>query len=54
MQDNAWLVVDGDAALVFDADFAAKWQRALDRLGSKSSSGGRFDPASFSHQSGRA
>ena len=33
MQDNAWLVVDGDADLVFDADFAAKWQRALDRLG---------------------
>jgi putative transcriptional regulator len=54
MQDNAWLVVDGDAALVFDADFAAKWQRALDRLGGKGSPGGRFDPASFSHQSGRA
>src|ERR1700736_4585895 len=35
MQDNAWLVVDGDAGLVFDADFAAKWQRALDRLGGK-------------------
>ena len=41
-------------ALVFDADFAAKWQRALDRLGSRSGLGGRFDPASFSHQSGRA
>jgi putative transcriptional regulator len=54
MQDNAWLVVDGDAALVFDVDFAAKWQRALDRLGSKGGPGGRFDPASFSHQSGRA
>ena len=54
MQDNAWLVVDGDAALVFDADFAAKWQRALDRLGGKGGLGGRFDPASFSHQSGRA
>jgi len=54
MQDNAWLVVDGDSALVFDADFAAKWQRALDRLGSRSGIGGRFDPASFSHQSGRA
>ena len=50
MQDNAWLVVDGDAALVFDVDFAAKWQRALDRLGSKGGPGGRFDPASFSHQ----
>ena len=54
MQDNAWLVVDGDPALVFDDDFAAKWQRALDRLGSKGGPGGRFDPASFSHQSGRA
>ena len=54
MQDNAWLVVDGDAGLVFDVDFAAKWQRALDRLGSKGGPGGRFDPASFSHQSGRA
>jgi putative transcriptional regulator len=54
MQDNAWLVVDGDPALVFDADFAAKWQRALDRLGGKASSGGKFDPAYFSNQSGRA
>lgn len=54
MQDNAWLVVDGDADLVFDADLAAKWQRALDRLGGKGGPGGRFDPASFSHQTGRA
>ena len=35
-------------------DFAAKWQRALDRLGGKTGAGGRIDPASFSHQSGRA
>ena len=54
MQDNAWLVVDGDAGLVFDSDLPAKWQRALDRLGGKGGPGGRFDPASFSHQSGRA
>ena len=53
MQDNAWLVVDGDANLVFDPDFAAKWQRALDRL-SGGGLNGRFDPASFSHQTGRA
>lgn len=53
MQDNAWLVVDGDASLVFDPDFAAKWQRALDRL-SGGGLKGRFDPASFSHQTGRA
>jgi putative transcriptional regulator len=51
MQDNAWLVVDGEPGLVFDADFGAKWQRALNRLGGFK---GRFDPASFSHQTGRA
>jgi putative transcriptional regulator len=54
MQDNAWLVVDADSALVFDPDFEAKWQRALDRLGGKGSPGGRFDLASYSHQTGRA
>jgi putative transcriptional regulator len=54
MQDNAWLVVDADQALVFDPDFDAKWQRALDRLGGKGGPGGRFDLASFSHQTGRA
>ncbi len=54
MHDNAWLVVDADAALVFDTDFDAKWQRALDRLGGKGGSGGKFDLASFSHQAGRA
>ena len=48
LQDNAWLVVDADAALVFDPDLDAKWQRALDRLG------GKFDPAFYSHQVGRA
>jgi putative transcriptional regulator len=54
MQDNAWLVVDADAALVFDPDLEAKWQRALDRLGGKTALGARFDPASYSHQVGRA
>ena len=52
MQDSAWLVVEADAALVFDPDLEAKWQRALDRLGGGPT--GRFDPASFSHQTGRA
>src|SRR4029453_13929205 len=33
MQDNAWLVVDGDAGLVFDPDFAPKWQQPLARRG---------------------
>ncbi|MBS0538191.1 MAG: YqgE/AlgH family protein [Proteobacteria bacterium] len=54
MQDNAWLVVDADQTLVFDPDFDAKWQRALDRLGGKGGPGGRFDLASYSHQTGRA
>jgi putative transcriptional regulator len=54
MQDNAWLVVDANAALVFDADFDAKWQRALYLLGGKGGPGGKFDLASFSHQAGRA
>jgi len=54
MQDNAWLVVEANAALVFDADFDTKWQRALDLLGGKGGSGGKFDLASFSHQAGRA
>lgn len=55
MQDNAWLVVDGDPELVFDANLGtAKWQRALDRLGGKANSGGKFDPASYSPHTGRA
>jgi putative transcriptional regulator len=54
MQDNAWLVVDGDPALVFDLDFEAKWQRVLDKLGGKNSPGGHFDLARYSHQTGRA
>jgi putative transcriptional regulator len=52
MQDNAWLVVDGDLELVFDSDLPSKWQKALDRLGGKG--GAPFDPASFSPQAGRA
>ena len=54
LQDNAWLVVDADAGLVFDTDLDAKWQRALDRLSGKDERGIRFDPASYSHQVGRA
>ncbi len=54
MQDNAWLVVDADSNLVFDPDFDAKWQRALDHLGGKTGAGGHFDLASYSHQTGRA
>lgn len=54
MQDNAWLVVDGDLDLLFDADLGGKWQRALDRLGGKGGPGGGFNLASYSHQTGRA
>lgn len=33
MQANGWLSVTADSDLVFDADFEAKWQRALAKLG---------------------
>lgn len=54
MQDNAWLVAEGDADLVFDVDLDAKWQRALDRLSGKGGPAGGFDPASYSPHTGRA
>mgnify|MGYP003348707584 CR=1 FL=1 len=54
MQDSAWLVVDGDAELVFDPNFDGKWQRALDRLGAKGAVRRSFDPALYSRQTGRA
>jgi len=44
MQDNAWLVVDADAALVFDADFDAKWQRALASAGRQGRPGRQVRP----------
>jgi putative transcriptional regulator len=33
MQANGWLSVPADSDLVFDDDFAAKWQRALAKIG---------------------
>ncbi len=33
MQANGWLSVPANSDLVFDADFEAKWQRALAKLG---------------------
>ena len=33
MHANGWLCVSADSDLVFDADFDAKWQRALAKLG---------------------
>lgn len=33
LQQNAWLVVDGDEALIFDTDMESKWTRALAMIG---------------------
>ncbi|MBI3440032.1 MAG: YqgE/AlgH family protein [Proteobacteria bacterium] len=33
LKENAWLVVDADNAIVFDADHARKWERAIKSLG---------------------
>ncbi|MGR3364286.1 MAG: YqgE/AlgH family protein [Maritimibacter harenae] len=46
LQDNAWLTVDADAAIVFDPDNASKWSRALSKLG--------IDPSHLSAGGGRA
>lgn len=43
LQANAWLVVDGDEALIFDTDMESKWSRALSSAGispNKLSTGG--------------
>jgi len=46
LQQNAWLTVDGDAAIVFDPDDGGKWERALKKLG--------IDPLMLSASGGRA
>lgn len=46
IQENAWLNVDADNALVFDTDLDSKWDRALAKLGVES--------ALLSTESGRA
>ena len=46
MQDNAWLSVPADETLVFDADHATKWRRALAKL--------HVDPSLLSHAAGHA
>ena len=33
LKQNVWLVVDADHDIVFDCDFAGKWERALQKLG---------------------
>ncbi|MNR28370.1 hypothetical protein D3C85_1456920 [compost metagenome] len=44
--ENVWLTADADPDLIFDADYATKWSRALAGLG--------VDAARLSAQSGRA
>lgn len=44
LQQNAWLVLDPDPALVFAPDIQAKWTLALDKLG--------LDPALLSSDTG--
>jgi putative transcriptional regulator len=46
LQQNAWLTVDADAAIVFEAANAEKWARALKKLG--------IDPLMLSAEGGRA
>lgn len=46
IKENGWLIVDGDAALVFDDALESKWGRALALLG--------VDPSNLSSQAGRA
>lgn len=46
LKQNAWLVVDADNAIIFDAAHDQKWTRAIRTLG--------FDPAQLSGEIGRA
>lgn len=46
LQDNAWLVVDPDPAIIFAQDHTEKWARAISTLG--------IDPAMLSGAAGRA
>lgn len=46
MQENGWLHVPCDEAIVFDEEIADKWQRALGKLG--------IDPLSLSGDAGHA
>jgi putative transcriptional regulator len=46
LKQNAWLTVEGDAAIVFDPDDGGKWARALRKLG--------IEPSMLSSGGGRA
>jgi len=46
MKQNSWLNVPADEAIVFDTNYATKWQRALAKL--------HIDPAQLSFGAGHA
>lgn len=46
LKQNAWLVVDADAAIVFDDEHSDKWERAIKSLG--------FEPAQLMGDMGSA
>jgi len=46
LQDNAWLVVDPDPAIIYNDDPGMKWELAMNKLG--------LDPALLSSEAGRA
>lgn len=46
IQDNSWLVVDADPAIIFHAQADEKWKLAVGKLG--------IDPAMLSGEAGRA
>ena len=46
LEANAWLICEPDKALVFDQEFASKWDRAMDKIG--------VDPHRFSNTVGHA
>ena len=46
LQENAWMVVDADPEIIFNAPMDDKWQRAFQKLG--------FEPGRISAAAGRA
>ena len=46
IKQNSWLNVPADEAIIYDTDYATKWQRALAQL--------RIDPAQLSTGAGHA
>ncbi len=46
LRDNVWLTCEADDALIFDEDYATKWERALAKIG--------VTPAQLSATAGRA